>query len=120
MSTNIYAEGQLIRVERLQDETLEEQCKRICELKGILELGPFNKTWEEGLMESFYEEYIIIQGTLFEFKNVQEERDRFEMYYAKETPEGYDFSVLFHNGGCCLPEAIEYAVARCEKKKKEE
>lgn len=109
MSSQEHVKGKLIRVEPNEGVTLESLCKRICKQKGIEELDEYTQTWEQGLLESFNEEYIIIDGYLYQYQDVIEERDEQDVYCLYKTPEGYGFDVNFHNGGCCLPEAIEYA-----------
>jgi len=104
--------GNLTKVERLENESLEEQCKRLLEGKMSREviLPDYYDSYAEMLIDEFYEEYYVYNGILYlmyrEF--IDSEGDIFN---ANEEENGtINFEVRYWNGGCGFNEAIERAV----------
>ena len=77
MSETVHYRGTLTVVDRLDNETLEEQCKR---LWGKDELGGYYDSYEEGLMDEDWEKYIVNNGILYSVEK-------------KEVGDGDTFSV---------------------------
>lgn len=112
MSRQESVTGKLIQVDFNEGDTIETLCERICKQKGIEELDEYTQTWEQGLLESFNDEYIVLEGKLFQYKDITDEEDEQDFFCLYTIPGGYGFAVSYHNGGCCLPEAIEYAYVK--------
>jgi len=105
MSETVHYKGTLTVVERLEGETLEEQCKRLME--GC-ELDSWNSSYQEQLMDDGYEKYVIHNDILYsvEKKDIGED-DCFSIVERKDGT--LEFDVMYYNGGCSFDEAIEYA-----------
>ena len=111
MSETVHYRGTLTVVERLKNETIEEQCKRI--LNGA-ELDIYNDSYQEQLMDDNYEKLVIRGGVLYsvEKKDIEQDQDIFTM---TENENGtFDFEVRYYNGGCSFDEAMEYAFNKKE------
>jgi len=105
MSETVHYKGTLTVVERLEGETLEEQCKRLME--GC-ELDSWNGSYKERLMDDEYEKYVIHNDILYsvEKKDIGE----YDCFSIVERKDGtLEFDVMYYNGGCSFDEAIEYA-----------
>jgi len=105
MSETVQYRGTLTVVERLPNETIGGQCKRML---GERELGEWNGSYQEQLIDENYERYIIHEGTLYsvEKKEVGED-DTFIITDGKDGK--LNFEVRYYNGSCSFNEAIEYA-----------
>ena len=105
MSETVHYKGTLTVAERLEGETLEEQCKRLME--GC-ELDSWNGSYREQLMDDGYEKYVIHNDILYsvEKKDIGE----YDCFSIVERKDGtLEFDVMYYNGGCSFDEAIEYA-----------
>lgn len=108
MSRVVRYKGTLKIVPKLNNETIEEQCKRI--LKERLdndELPSYHETYQEWLLDVFYDdEYYIKDNILYEIhKEELECCDIFEGNFNKDGD--IDFHTMYYNGGCCLTEALD-------------
>ncbi|NRU52390.1 hypothetical protein [Clostridium beijerinckii] len=95
-------------IEKLENETLEEQCKRML---GIKRLDNYYDSYEEAIRDSD-ERYIIHKGNVYE---VIEDRECCgdDIFEAKENSDGTISYVLsYYNGGCGYTEAIGESLNR--------
>lgn len=107
MSETVHYKGTLIQVERLENETLEEQCKR---LLNNAELPSWCDSYQEMLMDEFYEKYIVHNGILYHVDKVDIDPDS-DLFKASIGENGViNFEVRYYNGGCSFEEAIEEAL----------
>ena len=111
MSETVHYRGTLTEVDMLDNETLEEQCKR---LLGDTELLSYYKSYQEMLINEFYQTYIINDNTLYlvEKENYEPNED---IFYSKGNEDGtINFEVRYYNGGCSFNEAIKRALIHIE------
>lgn len=102
MSETVHYKGTLRLLERLENETLEEQIQRIL-CKN--ELPSYAESWEECLYSDYYKEYAINNNILYKV-----EIDDYDIFNIHKNTDGtYDFDVMYYNGGCSFDEAIEEA-----------
>ncbi len=106
MSETVHYRGTLTIVERLENETLEDQCKRILDGK---ELDSYNDSYQEQLIDDNYEVYFIRDNTLYsvEKKSIDYDEDIFQLSEGEDGK--LNFEVKYYNGGCSFNEAMEYA-----------
>lgn len=112
MSETVQYKGILKKVERLEGETLEEQCKRFLENKA---LPSYHDSYTEYLLDQYYQEMTIQKGILY---RVEKERldPEANMYNAHIQENGdIAFEVRYYNGGCGFDEAIENAMKKIDK-----
>jgi hypothetical protein len=111
MSETVHYRGILTEVDMLDNETLEEQCKRIL---GDVELPSYFKSYQEMLLDQFYQTYIIYDNTLYLVEKENYEPDE-DIFYSKGNEDGtISFEVKYYNGGCGFNEAIEEALKSIE------
>lgn len=103
MSETVRIKGNLIKLDRIQNETLEEQCKRILNCK----LDEFYDTYEEMLKGDYCDKYIILDNNIYEMRYDKEDNEC-EFFEGEFNEDGsIDFHVMYYNGGCDLTEALE-------------
>lgn len=105
--------GKLVKVERLENELLENQCKRICEELNIrLDHLQYHDNYIELLLDEKYNEYIVYDNTLYSIsKQRKDEWD--DIYEASQNEDGsISFNVKYYNGGCNLNEALNEALEK--------
>lgn len=115
MSEMVRYTGKLRLKEKLPNETLEEQCKRILCEHNYFELQGYCDSWEEMLYDELYERYVIYNNEVYEVieKNYRDFYDSiFESY--KNDDGTIDYQVVYYNGGCSFTEAIEEALNNIE------
>ena len=116
MSETVIEKGKLTLIERLNNETLEEQCKRILNNKiDDFDLGWY-KTYKEALLDEFYNDYYVHEDILYEL-------DYYDLGFCEDIAEGevkgdssIDFLVSYHNGGTCLNEMLDVVMDKINKK----
>jgi len=112
MSYYEHYKGILIKVEKLENESLEEQCKRLLEGKIAQEviLPNYYNSYEEMLLDEFYEEYYVYNGILYSMYRESIDSDG-DIFNANEGENGtINFEVRYYNGGCGFNEAIEESI----------
>jgi len=104
MSQNESYKGILFEVPKINNETLEEQCRR---LLNNIDLKDYYHSYKE--MLDYDTDYIIFNDMVYDYKS--EELDPYEHFIATKNDDGtINFSVAYYNGGCGFKEAIEYAL----------
>lgn len=110
MSRVEHYSGTLKLVERLTDETIEDQCKRI--LKNV-ELEDYD-SYEKMLLSETDDEYIVNQGVLYSVIRKELDPDESLFRISKGQNGEITFEVKYYNGGCSFDEALEYAFKAAE------
>lgn len=108
MSETVHYKGKLKKVERINNEILEDQCKR---LLNNIELDSFYDSYAEMLIDEYYDRYIIHNKELYaieEKEYIDPDCDVFNS--QKINDEVIQFEVKYYNGGCGFSEAIGYAL----------
>ena len=92
--------GKIKLIEKLENETLEQQCKRIL---GMKQLDDYYDTYEEAIIDCNDED------------REQEDCDIFE---ANINDDGtISYTVSYYNGGCCFSEAIRRSLKKLKSLK---
>jgi hypothetical protein len=111
MSEIVHYRGTLEEVEKLENESLEEQCKRILDDTKSLS---YHESYQEVLLDEFYKKYIIYDNTLY-LVNKEEIEPSEDIFYSKGNEDGtINFEVRYYNGGCGFNEAMERALNNVE------
>ena len=117
MSEVDWYKGKLTRVNRKENETLEQLCRRILDKEN-----KFKRDWHDdyrdALLDECYESYTEIKGEIYRIeKERKDECD--DIFEAHKNEDGtINFEVKYYNGGCCLSEAIEIALRKLNKEGK--
>jgi len=108
MSETVHYTGLLTKVERIMDETLEQQCKRIM---GGIDLYPCFDTYSEMITDECYQKYYVHNNELYSIASHKIKGDN-ELFISNynEDNNTYDFEIRYSNGGCAFEEAIELAL----------
>ena len=107
MSKTVHYKGVLRKVERLEGENLEEQCKRLLNNK---ELPSYFDSYEEFLLDNYYKSMTVQNETVYEIEKIEIDADS-DIFNATIRDDGnVEFEVRYYNGGCGFDEAIEEAI----------
>ena len=94
MSDLIWCKGKLTKVEKIDNETLEEQCKRICEDLGydIEDELNFYDTCEELLLEESSSKYMKYNDELYSIqsKDIDNYEEIFEAHINEDGSIGFE------------------------------
>jgi hypothetical protein len=108
--------GKLRLLDKINGETLEDQCKRVYH-KQYRELSAdeIYGTYKEMLSDEGYDKVVIYEDNLYEVIS-RKDMDGMDIFEISKAEDGtYDFTLSYYNGGCCFSEAIEYAFNRMKK-----
>lgn len=106
MSYTEYHYGKLKIIPKFDNESLEEQCKRLSK-KSELPDPEYYITWQEYLRDVFDGTYIIIDNIVYEIYD-HFETDDSDFFKVIPFDSGtFIFVGSFYNGGTCLNECIE-------------
>lgn len=112
MSETVQYTGKLTEID-LKGLTVEKKAEEIFEKLGGVE--NLYSSFADWLLYEMDKEYYVDGEKLYEisdFKNIDSDDDIFQA--KKQTDGSIDFNVRFYNGGCCLDEALEVALANME------
>lgn len=108
--------GKLKLLNKLSDETLEQQCKRIYSERFTPREVPYWDSFEEDLMDDGYKKFTIYDDNLYEVIS-KENFDSYNIFDIKKTEDGtFDFVLSYYNGGCSFDEAIEHAFNKMKER----
>jgi hypothetical protein len=101
--------GKLRLVEAKENETFEQQCKRLW-----VENGEPEENYEEGeLFSEFYEKYFQVKGRVWEVFDHEESDDDDTFCKLNMNGDGtITFHTRFYNGGTCMSEMVEDELER--------
>lgn len=118
-----YYTGKLKLVENLNNETLEEQCKRILKEEACytsLTIPKRRSSWMHLLHNKLNDKYKIYNGKLYKVIEKEKEGSGKGVFYSTVNSDGtISYEVMYFLDYCWLDEAIEYALenkrsAMCE------
>lgn len=111
LSETVHYKGILKKVEKLEGEKLEDQCKRLLENK---DLPSYFDSYAEYILDEYYREITIQNGVVYRIE--KEEIDPYsDIFKATMGDNGeIKFEVRYYNGGCGFDEAIEEAIKNIE------
>lgn len=112
MSETVHYKGILTIVERLENESLEGQCKRLLDNAELLD---YYDSYQEMIANDYYEKYFVYNNVLYSIdkKDIDPDDDLFVA--SKINDKNIKFEVRYYNGGCCLEEALEVALERMNR-----
>jgi hypothetical protein len=111
LSETVHYKGVLKKVERLEGEKLEDQCKRLLENKS---LPTYFDSYVEYLLDERYHEITIQNGVVYRVEKESVDSDG-DIFRATTGDSGeIKFEVRYYNGGCGFDEAIEEAIKNIE------
>lgn len=107
--------GKLKLLEKVNGETLEDQCKRVyCEKYETRE-NPMWDSWQEDIVYETDDKLVICNGNIYEVIQ-RKDMDDMSIFEITKVDDGtYDFTLSYYNGGCGFSEAIERAFARMKE-----
>lgn len=113
MSETVHYTGKIKLIERLPNETLEEQCKRIAMKHGIQEIPKYSDSWCETICYDLDGEgYVLLEDEIYEVLERDYHDLEDDIFEAHENSDGtIEYNVLYYNGGCGFSEALEYALS---------
>lgn len=96
--------GRLRLANAKENETFEQQCKRLW-----IENGQDEEDYEEGeLFSEFYEKYFHVKGRVWEVFDHEESDDDDTFCKLHDNGDGtLTFHTRFYNGGTCMSEMVE-------------
>jgi hypothetical protein len=103
--------GKIRLIEKLENETLEEQCKRILDVRD--ELESYYDSWEEAVRDCG-DDYIIHKNNIYK---ILEDRSCCgdDIFEAKENSDGtISYMLSYHNSGCGYSEALKESLKNME------
>lgn len=103
MSETVGYIGKMVELEKLENETLEEQCRRILKFEPL-------KDWEEDYICKlrYTQNYIIHKDRVFEVIKKTEIDINDNRFRGIKNQDGtIDFDVMYYSGGCGISEALE-------------
>ena len=121
MSETVRYTGKLKLIPRLENESLEDQCKRILREHNYFELNKYYDSWQGMFYDKFYEVYVILSDSIYEIIEKHSKPIDYDIFEASMNKDGtISFNVMYYNGGCSLDEAIEDALESVENNQEEE
>lgn len=104
MSETVHYKGVLKKIERYENETLEDQCKRL--LNGV-ELPSYYDSYEEFFSDERSDKAVIQDGIIYK---VEKEEINLDIFIARKLNESeIEFELRYYDGGCSFNEAINEA-----------
>ncbi|EQB4340395.1 hypothetical protein ACYJ2U_001711 [Clostridium botulinum] len=115
MSETVHYIGKLIKLKRLSNETLEQQCEEVCKENNLYNLPDFYGTWEEYLTSELYKKYYINKDDLYVIESEQVDPE-YDIFNASMNDNGeIEFEVKYYNGGCRFDEALDEAMSNLKE-----
>lgn len=114
MSEYVGYKGTLKLMQKLNDETLEEQCKKLVNdlTDGEIDMSYYD-TFEDALLDEFYNEYYVHDNNLYGV-----ERDEYceqDIFKGERENKNIKFQVQYYNGGCSFDEALDKVMKNITK-----
>ncbi len=102
--------GKLKLLEKVNGESLEDQCRRVyCNRYRELSEDEIYGPYQEMLSDEGYNDFVIYEDNLYEVIS-RKDMDGMDIFEISKAEDGtYDFTLSYYNGGCCFSEAIESA-----------
>lgn len=116
MSKTVRYKGTLTLIPKLDNETLEDQCKKIHDKsEGSVKLESYYYGYADWLQSNLDDYYIIYKDDLYKVQ--KEEMDaEFDIFNLNKLDnDKYGFDVMYYNGGCSFNEAIEESFKNYKK-----
>ena len=104
--------GKLRKVE-VKNYTLEQWCEHKCKENGNIELKSYFDSWQEQMIDEYYEKYFIVNGEVWEaIEHIESEDGEFIDIMIPNEDGTITFVQQFYNGGTCLSECIEDGIKK--------
>lgn len=109
MEETVHYKGVLKKVERLEGESLEEQCKRLLDNKDL----PFHlKSYQEYLVEKHYREMTIQNGVVYRVEKEKGGSSEVMFDASQEANEEIAFELRYFDSDYDFDAALEKAIKR--------
>ena len=110
MSDTVHYKGKLFIIGKEKGETIDQQCKRICKYHGFTDMGKYNNSWEELVLDKLYDEYYVDDESIYKIKKeeISTEDEVFESTVIDN--KSVSFEIKYYSGGCGLHEALGFAL----------
>lgn len=113
MSQTVHYKGILKRIERLNNEDLENCCKRLCNRE---DLPSYYDNYQEFLTNEYYRQYVIVDTEVYFVEKIKDHEDG-DIFELEQISEGkYSFELKYYNGGCSFDEALEEAFEKINER----
>lgn len=116
MSETVHYRGTMRAVEKLDNESIESQCKRILNNN---KLPVYCDSYQEMLLDELYEKFIIYNDVLYSVLKTEIDPEEYMSIASVNENGDINFEVKYYNGGCGFNEAIEEALEKVLKAKEE-
>lgn len=111
MGEVVHYTGKIKLVEKLYNESLEEQCKRVLVQHKYTQLNSYCSSWEEMLCDEMYDNYVIVNNNLYEIVEKNDKEYDNDIFNISKNKDGsYNYEVMFYDGGRTFSEAIAIAL----------
>lgn len=117
MSEDKHYAGKLRKIQRLEGQSLEEQCEELCK-KYVHEKYHdlrYYESWAQCLDDNT--DFFISQGTVFEIYDL-EDIDEYETVITKNSEKEYTFRSHFYNAATDLKECLQDELYRISDRNK--
>lgn len=107
MSETVRYTGKIKLLERINNETLEEQCERIAEENNCREFIGYYDNWQEVIMYELYDKYVVHNDKVYEVLEQEYAYTYMGIFKGfKNKDRTINYDVMYYNGGCSFDEAI--------------
>lgn len=106
--------GRLLKVDRCENEPIENWCKEYCNQNGILLLKKYYDSWTECFSNEYSKKFVISNNNIY--KIIEDMAfDGEDIFEASKNELGQiQYCLSYYNGGCGFTEALEIALKRME------
>jgi len=112
--------GKLVKVAKAhENETLEEVCKRLVDIKKI-DYSESEDSFYEILREDDYNKYFQYNGELWQAEDKELDGGDAFCEMAIEKDGSIKYVTSFYNGGTCFSEMVEESLEKLEEKLKKD
>lgn len=112
MSDMVHYKGKIALIGKLQNETLEEQCKRILiDEHGITEIPEYCDSWEETMRDEMYGVYVIVDNNIYKILSKSAVDVEYHAVAFDNEDGTISYDVSYYDGGCSFDEVIEDALS---------
>jgi hypothetical protein len=112
MSETVTYIGKMREIKVGESKSLNDVAKEILTKYGenVSEMPPYYDSYEEWLRDSYYKDFMVIKGRLFEVIE-NEKMDEYGFSIATANEDGtISFAAQYYNGSTSLEEALEEAI----------
>lgn len=111
MSDYVRYKGELKKID-MAECNLEQWCKEDFIRRGVVGgLPSWFDSYGEYIVDEFYDEYVLVNGELYEIVEKKRLYSEFDMFNGKVLENGnIEFDTMYYNGGYGFSDAMERVV----------